>query len=549
MQGNFEREKVTMGAAFTYKIYVVTPAREEPRIEVDLDAIPWPEAFEVTPLGRSFEYRTNNGLALNMNPTGFQVVAKETGIFTVPEFTIEVEGEPWAVPAATVEIIRNTPYVTLEADVPKQRIFVGERVSFPVAVRYQLGRLENLNAPSAITEAFAVTWGQYESIRPYREDGREWSGFTWPAAMTALRTGEHELSFEANAIVVVPSEFNRRFSGLLDLFPDRQQVTLTSGARTYEVLPLPIDGQPAGFSGAIGDFEATLAPLPSELQRGQPVTLELAISGTGNFRRFQPPAYDPGPQWRSFGPESFFEMDSDLEISGTRRIQYTLIPQATGELTLPDLAFSYFDPETETYREETLKPTPLEVKPTRMAPPAADVGGEQAARFNTPPLDLLPEPGRTVTSLQPWVRKPSFWLLNGALLAGAALLARRQQQKRFWENNPLARWRRHCQEQAQASLEMARKSPEPHDAWHHAAWALRWAAAALDDTQQPPEPLTPQETLTKLAPAKWPEDRLQAARKVLDTDEALRYGRRAEARPADTTLHALGELGFDHERR
>ena len=68
-------------------------------------------------------------------------------------------------------------------------------------------------------------------------------------------------------------------------------VELKSDSTDITVVPLPIDHQPADFSGAVGQFSLSASATPVKVSPGEPVTLKLIVTGNGNFDRVQCPNF------------------------------------------------------------------------------------------------------------------------------------------------------------------------------------------------------------------------------------------------------------------
>jgi len=67
--------------------------------------------------------------------------------------------------------------------------------------------------------------------------------------------------------------------------------TVRSNAAWLEVMPLPKDGVPADFSGAVGSFEVSETLSATEISLGEAITFSLRIAGQGNFNQFGHPQF------------------------------------------------------------------------------------------------------------------------------------------------------------------------------------------------------------------------------------------------------------------
>jgi hypothetical protein len=135
---------------------------------------------------------------------------------------------------------------------------------------------------------------------------------------------------------------------------DRREVTLTGAPLVVEVRPLPEEGRPAEFGGAVGRFAVTAEAEPRELEFGDTLKLTLRIEGEGNLALLDPPRLDDLPGFHVYGA-------LDDRGSRLRTIVFDLAPTATvGEV--PGIALPFFDPEAEEYRTARSAPIPLVVR-------------------------------------------------------------------------------------------------------------------------------------------------------------------------------------------
>ncbi len=108
---------------------------------------------------------------------------------------------------------------------------------------------------------------------------------------------------------------------------------------------------------------------------GEAVTLRFRVAGTGNLKWV-----DRGPEVtlggaRVYPPQQKTELRTTEEgVSGSRTWEFVVVPQTTGELQIPALPFSYFDPQAG------------KIVSTATAPIAVRVeGGTLAAGLPAPP--------------------------------------------------------------------------------------------------------------------------------------------------------------------
>ncbi|MEA2700686.1 MAG: hypothetical protein QOI66_4957 [Myxococcales bacterium] len=135
---------------------------------------------------------------------------------------------------------------------------------------------------------------------------------------------------------------------------------------TIEVLSPPKAGQPADFDAAnVGKFTMAAHVDRSSVSVGEAVTLVVEIKGQGNVRNVRAPALPALDGWKSYPPKSTLTIDSPGApgdaVSGTKSLEYLLLPERAGTTMLTSLALPYFDPETKAYAVAKTEPVRLEV--------------------------------------------------------------------------------------------------------------------------------------------------------------------------------------------
>ena len=123
---------------------------------------------------------------------------------------------------------------------------------------------------------------------------------------------------------------------------------------TIEVEPLPTANKPESFQGAVGQFTFTSKIDKSELKVNEAFTLTLTVSGKGNIELLELPKPAFPPDFEVYDPKiSTTVKNNALGIYGSKKAEYIIIPRVSGDFTLEDIEFSYFNPSLKRY--ETLK--------------------------------------------------------------------------------------------------------------------------------------------------------------------------------------------------
>lgn len=168
------------------------------------------------------------------------------------------------------------------------------------------------------------------------------------AQLVALKTGDLPLD---SASVQVQTTFIDAGNPA-----DRNDATaiIKSKPMQVTVLPLPTQGQPADFSGAIGQFTIRATVDNNKLPAGENNRLHIHITGTGNLDGVSLPdinwpsdiqAYDAKDS-QSVNKTNFpMERSLDFEVP--------FIGNKEGGVKIPPIVFNYFNPDTKKYATDS----------------------------------------------------------------------------------------------------------------------------------------------------------------------------------------------------
>ena len=132
-------------------------------------------------------------------------------------------------------------------------------------------------------------------------------------------------------------------------------ITVASENKTVNVKPLPLEGQPADFTGAVGAFDFTVITDKNPLLTSEIFQISISVKGNGNLPLFDLPDPNVSNRLNISQPENADAMSSDLNgVNGLKKNIYTLkVTKLDEKYTIPPISFSYFNPKTERYERKT----------------------------------------------------------------------------------------------------------------------------------------------------------------------------------------------------
>lgn len=129
----------------------------------------------------------------------------------------------------------------------------------------------------------------------------------------------------------------------------------------------PAEGRPADYGGAVGHLRVAALLDTSASRVGDPMTLTVRVSGTGNVKLFPRPSV--GISWATLvkGDERVHVDSLARRISGSKEFDWVLTPKVAGELDLPPIRYSYFNPDTRRYETALTDPKHVRIAPGSLA--------------------------------------------------------------------------------------------------------------------------------------------------------------------------------------
>lgn len=203
---------------------------------------------------------------------------------------------------------------------------------------------------------------------------------------------------------------------------NRVNKTISAGRRTINVKPLPLEGRPDTFTGAVGDFSFAIATDKTTLDANEALTLDVKISGIGNLKLFDPPSIKLPSALEVYEPErSESVRTTSSGMSGQITEKYTVVPQFKGNYPIRPISFSFFDPKTETYKTISSNEIIINVAngPVSNAVTATNEDGtEKAVSLSKDQFKyLMLEADLEPIASEPFFKSVAFWsLIGGPLL-------------------------------------------------------------------------------------------------------------------------------------
>ena len=356
----------------------------------------------------------------------------EKGNFKIRQASIEVDGETYKTLILNIEVTSavevpvnpdDPTYIAdnnihLVAEVSNTSPYLNE----PISIIYKLYWKPDLgitNPRELDAPRYANFWSSNIEITPIAENGI-YKGEAYRYAVmrqTVLypqRTGL--LSIEPlvyDIAVQVPTNRRDIFGQVLSNTVNK---TVSAGKVKINVKPLPNEGKPENFSGAVGNFDLLVNSTKKELLLSEAFQLNIEIKGRGNFNLFNFPSINLPTSLEIYEPERIEKLKTNFQgINGSLKDQYTVVPSSPGKYAIPKISFTYFDPKDVSYKTKTSSTTYVNVKGVINNNSANESNNQTTSKNNINKLDLV-EYGN-----MSYKTKSNFVKINKAIFFKSAL--------------------------------------------------------------------------------------------------------------------------------
>ena len=309
-----------------------------------------------------------NGVRSFSKTYSYFLAPKKRGVFTVGQASIEIEGEVYKTLPVKITVSAaidkpkdpNDPnYIASEkihlvAEVSNSNPYLNEAITI-VYKLYVAQGIGVRNSREIDKPRYSDFWSQNIDVNGLGAQQGTYNGEDYlyvvlrKTVLYPQKTGKLNIEpLSLDVTVEVPS--NRR-----DVFGRSFMSTVnrrvSAGNRTINVKPLPEEGKPDSFTGAVGSFIFSLTTNKKELKASEAFEVKLEVVGNGNLKLFRLPELVLPSALEVYEPEHNESVTTLISgMKGKISDSYTVVANDPGSYPIPRVDFSYFDIKTKRYK-------------------------------------------------------------------------------------------------------------------------------------------------------------------------------------------------------
>jgi hypothetical protein len=454
----------------------------------DIPALPEISGLQIVSAGQFNQINIVNGRASSTFTYRFGLTPRRNGEFVIPSLTANVNGQNLNSEPLKLSVAKpNTPppaavnsgleLALMKLTLPETKVYPGEVLAarLDIYLRDDVQNFGNFQFTGTPADGFNVGKMVQSPKQRVQIGNRIYTDIPLSLALTTVKTGPVSVGpFTAGAVAVVPSSHPQRDSffgqfrdpfGMFGGGGEQRQVSLATDTLNLESLPLPAEGAPPNFNGAVGDYKMIVTAGPTNVTVGDPITVRVQISGHGALDALTLPDQPAWRDFKTYPPTSKVATSDPLGLQGTKTFEQIVTPQNTDVHELPAFSFSYFDSDSGVYHILTNSPVQLAVHSSGTAPAPMIAAMKTANSQNPPPpQDILPikeQFGALAPAGPPLLTRPVFLAAQSLpVLAWLAALVWRKRTDSLANNPRLRRQRRVAQLVREGSNDLHRLAAE-----------------------------------------------------------------------------------------
>ncbi|MDA3906922.1 MAG: BatD family protein [Bacteroidales bacterium] len=336
----------------------------------------------------------NGKVSQNINISySYILYAKTKGSFNIDPASCSIDGKEYATNAFTIEVIagnnqssspsgnastQSPDLVTvddeqlfIEAFIDKKKAYQGEQILLTHKI-FTLVPVSNLSVDKLSSYPGFWSINLLDNNQQLKQYNQEINGKDYIVAdlkreaVFAQKNGVLEIpGMELSCVAKIPTNKKRTASNdpFFDSFFNDPffnnayhsiEKNLVTKKISVEVLPLPTQGKPDNFSGAVGEFTISSNIDQLNIKTNEAITVKYTVNGDGNIDLIPDLSGEFPADFEVYDPKvSTNTRKSSSGVSGYKMFEYTLIPRSAGTYDIPSASFNFFNPKSKRYEYKT----------------------------------------------------------------------------------------------------------------------------------------------------------------------------------------------------
>lgn len=287
----------------------------------------------------------------------YQITPKNTGFFLIPAINVLNKGKQISSEPINIKVVKylqtkkqysadkSNENIFVEAYTDINSVYVNQQIYYTLKFSTKFDLASN---PTYFLPMFKDFWKSESNVKSgYRLiEGENFFVFEVITKLYPMRDGN--LTIDPSNVKVEYLQYNGGENNEFNKILNAQKIkySLNSNPVTIKVFPLPEIGKPENFTGAVGKYSIAASVDKSYVAINEPINLTVEIEGNGNINAISEPDIKLPTDMKKYATSVYTE---NRGFKHSKRFKSVIIPLIAGEKIIPEVSFSYFDPDSKEY--------------------------------------------------------------------------------------------------------------------------------------------------------------------------------------------------------
>jgi hypothetical protein len=370
--------------------------------------------WQVQRVGTETRVNTINGSLSVVVVHRFALTPLREGKLESPPVTVAFEGKAIELPHDSVDVSAATQAtgsaqdgaLTINQSLSKERVYKGEQTTHTVEIITRVELAEPRISDTPVDAVWSTPIGQEEHFTRMLQ-GVPHTVIHLRKALFPLSSGTLDIP-ERTLTAKIPDGSSMQDLGFPNMMPhgllDRflgaasyKKISLVAPKLSLfvqELPPIPASLQRQGAPAPlIGQSQLELKGDTSDVRVGDTKLFTLELTSLANVNAIKEAPQAPSSSYKVYpGTPSLKEFENNNQLVFKKSFPLSIVPLVPGDITIPALSLTYFDPELGVYKLATTRPTTFKAYGSALS--------------NTTAQEVLPEATTTPTIPPPTATPP-----------------------------------------------------------------------------------------------------------------------------------------------
>ena len=352
-----------------------------------------------TPSGAVVQGKTEQGVSISTTVINgkfstsreqsyvYELIAERQGQVTLRNIKVEIGGKVTNVKDVQINVLaqaRRIPDAFMEANASKTKVYIGEAIDVNYYLYFKTSISANDVKEFPKLNKFIKRFHHINSpVETVQYKGQVLKRIlAYSAKLFPEKIGNAVLDPMTISVQIIESDYSSPFGSFGMGSQHYKNKDLSSPRIEVEVLPLPSENVPPGFTGLVGEHEFTLSVPKTKFLVNEPIEVKLEAKGKGALENMDAISIYSDPSLEQFDTKSEV---TELGTSAAKKVfEYTYLARGPMSIKARELSIAYFDPSSGRYIEKKITVPGIEVSGVAAVANTPSASGSTQGQNKTP---------------------------------------------------------------------------------------------------------------------------------------------------------------------